>query len=120
MELRSALDRRVLAELRSSVSGDQEFLAELIDDFLQDAPALLETLRTAASSGDADAARRAAHTLKGTSRTFGAEELAALCQGAEAAAGIGDLESVRSRVDEIEVAWGRARTELLALRDGRG
>ena len=85
-ELDGALDKRVLEELRDSVGGDHEFVAELVDDFLTDAPGQLETLRAALSSHDSDLARRAAHTLKGTSRTFGAEELASLCQEAEAAA----------------------------------
>src|SRR4051812_37763268 len=49
--LRSALDTGTLDELRNSVGGDQEFLAELIDDLLADAPAQLESLREAAGSG---------------------------------------------------------------------
>ena len=71
-ELRSAVDNAVLGELRESVGDDPEFLAELVDDFLQDAPIQLESLREAATSGDAARAMRAAHTLKGNSRTFGA------------------------------------------------
>jgi HPt (histidine-containing phosphotransfer) domain-containing protein len=118
-ELRGALDMRALDELRASVGGDEEFLAELVDDFLADAPAQVETLRSASSSGDADAARRAAHTLKGTSRTFGAGDLATLCQEAEAVAGAGDLDALRSRLDGIEGEWRRVRAELLALRHGR-
>jgi HPt (histidine-containing phosphotransfer) domain-containing protein len=117
-ELDRALDMRVLEELRASVGGDQEFVSELVDDFLADAPAQLEGLRAASSSGDSDMARRAAHTLKGTSRTFGAEVLAALCQEAEAAAGMGDLDSVRTRLPGIDVEWARVRTELLSVRDG--
>ena len=84
----------MLGELRESVGDDPEFLAELVDDFLADAPAQLESLREAATSGDAAGARRAAHTLKGNSRTFGAGELASLCQEAETAAGEGDLAAV--------------------------
>ena len=34
----SALDTAVLGELRESVGDDPEFLAELMDDFLADAP----------------------------------------------------------------------------------
>ena len=64
----------MLAELRESWATT-EFLAELVDDFLADAPAQLQSLREAATSGDATRARRAAHTLKGNSRTFGAGEL---------------------------------------------
>jgi HPt (histidine-containing phosphotransfer) domain-containing protein len=118
-ELGSALDHAVLSELRASVGDDPEFVAELIDEFVGDAPAQLKALREAATSGDAIGARRAAHTLKGNSRTFGAKELASLCQGAEVAAGAGKLDAVLSRVDEIDREWGRVCAELVAYRDGQ-
>jgi HPt (histidine-containing phosphotransfer) domain-containing protein len=117
--LHSALDTGTLEELRKSVGGDDEFLAELVDDFLADAPSQVDTLRTAAMSGDADEAKRAAHTLKGTSRTFGAGDLASLCQEAETAANAGDLDAVLARVDGIDAEWSRVRSELLSVRDGR-
>jgi HPt (histidine-containing phosphotransfer) domain-containing protein len=116
-ELGSALDNAVLGELRASVGDDPEFLAELIDEFVADAPAQVKSLREAATSGDAIGARRAAHTLKGNSRTFGAGGLALLCQEAEAAAGTGDLDAVLARVDGIDAEWGRVCAELLALPD---
>jgi HPt (histidine-containing phosphotransfer) domain-containing protein len=118
-ELRSALDLATLRELRESVGDDPEFVGELIDDFLADAPAQIESLREAASSGDGARARRAAHTLKGNSRTFGAGELASLCQDAEAAATAGELDAVLPRLDEIDREWARVRAELVAWRDGR-
>ncbi len=118
-ELRSALDHAALRELRESVGDDPEFVAELIDDFVADAPAQLESLREAATSGDAIGAKRAAHTLKGNSRTFGARELASLCQEAEAAAGAGDLAAILARVDEIDAEWRRVCGELVAFRNGR-
>jgi HPt (histidine-containing phosphotransfer) domain-containing protein len=113
----SALDIAVLGELRESVGDDPAFVAELIDEFVADAPAQLRSLRDAVAAGDAPGARRAAHTLKGNGRTFGAGELAAVCQQAEAAAGAGDLAAVASQLDEIEDEWARVRGELLALRD---
>jgi HPt (histidine-containing phosphotransfer) domain-containing protein len=118
-ELRGALDNAVLGELLESVGRDPEFLGELIDDFVADAPAQLESLREAATSGDANSARRAAHTLKSNSRTFGAGELASLCQEAEAAAGADDLDAVLSRLGEIDAEWRRVGAELLVWRDGR-
>ncbi len=118
-EIRSALDNAVLGELRESVGDDPEFLVELVDEFLQDAPIRLESLRAAATSGDATGARLAAHTLKGNGRTFGAGELASLCQAAETAAVAGDLEAVLSGLDEIDQEWVRVRTELFAVRDGQ-
>ena len=113
------MDNAVLGTLRESVGDDPEFLAELVDDFLQDAPSQLESLREAATCGDASAARRAAHTLKGNSRTFGAGELASLCQEAETAAGAGDLDAVLSRMDEIDGEWRRVSAELLVWRDAQ-
>jgi HPt (histidine-containing phosphotransfer) domain-containing protein len=118
-ELRGAVDDAVLGELRETVGDDPEFIAELVDEFLQDAPAQLESLRDGVTSGDASRVTRAAHTLKGNSRTFGAMELASLCQEAEAAARLGDLEAVLSRVDAIEHEWGRVRAALAPLGDGR-
>lgn len=118
-EARSALDAGTLSDLRKSVGDDPAFLAELVDDVLADAPALVDALRGAAAAGDAPAARRAAHTLKGTSRTFGADELAGLCQQAEVAADGGDLEVVLSLLSPIDDAWSRVSVELRAWRDGR-
>ena len=115
----SAVDTAVLGELCESVGDDPVFLAELVDELLQDAPAQLESLRGAATSGDATGARRAAHTLKGNGRTFGARELASLCQEAEAAAAAGDLDAVLSRLDEIEGEWRRVCAELLVWRNDR-
>jgi HPt (histidine-containing phosphotransfer) domain-containing protein len=114
----SALDEAVMAELLDSVGGDSEFLAELVGDFLADAPAQLETLRETAVSGDAAGARRAAHTLKGNARTFGAAPLASLCEKTEAAAGAGDLDTVLADVDGIEREWARVQAAVLVFGDG--
>jgi HPt (histidine-containing phosphotransfer) domain-containing protein len=116
MELANPIDTRAIAELRASIGGDGEFLAELIDEFLADAPVQLESLREAVGSADADRARRAAHTLKGTSRTFGADALGLLCQEAESAVGVEEIDASLARVDGIDAEWARVRTELGTLR----
>jgi HPt (histidine-containing phosphotransfer) domain-containing protein len=108
----------VLSELRESVGDDPAFVGELIDELLEAAPGLLEALREAAAAGDAAAAQRAAHTLKGNGRTFGAVELARLCQAAETAAADGDLDAALAGVDAIAVEWQRASAELAAYRRG--
>jgi HPt (histidine-containing phosphotransfer) domain-containing protein len=117
-ELRGAVDNAVFGALCESVGNDPEFLGKLVDEFLRDAPKQLQSLRGAATSGDATAARRAAHTLKGTSLTFGAGKLASLCQDAETAASADDLTAVLSRLDEIDGEWSRVGAELLAWREG--
>lgn len=113
----TALDPKVLADLRASVGGDEAFFAELVDELLADVPRQLAILREAASSGDAERARRAAHTLKGHGRTFGAGELSELGLELETAATAGDLATVLTRLDAIEEAWVRTRAALV---DERG
>jgi HPt (histidine-containing phosphotransfer) domain-containing protein len=111
------LDTQVLDDLRASLGGDQEFFAELVDELLEDAPRQLASLRASAAAGDADAARRAAHTLKGNGRTFGAPELSALAQELEAAAADGDLEAVSARLDDVERVWEDVSVALVSARD---
>jgi HPt (histidine-containing phosphotransfer) domain-containing protein len=110
------LDSKVLDELRASVGGDQEFFAELVDELLADAPRQLQALRDAASSGDAEGARRAAHTLKGNGRTFGAVDLSALGLELENAAAAGDLDSVLAQLDAMDEAWARTQAALVVER----
>ena len=113
----NVLDAQVLEGLVESVGGDRAFFTELIDEFLDDAPRQLQALRVSATAGDAETTRRAAHTLKGNGRTFGATELALLCQEVEAAAANGDLDVARSRIGEVDDAWERVRAALVAARD---
>jgi HPt (histidine-containing phosphotransfer) domain-containing protein len=93
------LDRAALDELLETVGGDREFLVELIETYLADSPGLLADLSAGLAAGDAAAVRRAAHTLKSTSATFGATRLATTCREIEAAAAADDLADLLSRAD---------------------
>lgn len=66
----SVIDEQVFAELQDSAGAD--FVVELVDSFLEDAPLGLAAMRTAASAGDAVTFRRHAHSLKSSGATFGA------------------------------------------------
>ncbi len=111
----SELDRAALDELLSMVDGDAAFLDEMIDTFLGDGPARLAELRLALASSDVTALRRAAHTLKSNSRTFGASTLAALCQELEARAAGGVLDDAPAVVARIEAEYGGVVLALRAL-----
>lgn len=78
------LDGRALERLREML-GDQlgEMLPELIELYLSDASGTLAAARQAIASQTPDELRRAAHTLKSTSATFGALQLADLCRELE-------------------------------------
>ncbi|MEV6678198.1 response regulator [Streptomyces erythrochromogenes] len=106
----AVVDPAALEELRQSM-GDDAVVAELIDVFFADAPALLQGLH----SRDVDQLRRAAHTLKSNGRTFGARSLAELCARLEADARNGDLGTAEELVPLIEAEYGRVHEALTAF-----
>lgn len=66
------------------MSGDDyDFVIEVLETFTDCAPALIEDLQRALKEGNGAAATHAAHTLKGSSRSIGAEPFAAMCQEIE-------------------------------------
>jgi HPt (histidine-containing phosphotransfer) domain-containing protein len=75
------VDEAVFAELQDSAGAD--FVAELVDTFLEEAPRMLDELRSAAAAGKSEAFRRAAHSLKSNANTFGAQGLAGLARDLE-------------------------------------
>lgn len=74
----TTIDRQTFDNLKQ-MSGE-EFINELIDTFLDDAPKLAKEIHDAQ---DADSFRRAAHSLKSNAATFGATRLAELAKGLE-------------------------------------
>ena len=88
--------------LLARVGGSHEMLEEIIGLFLEDSPKLVEAIRKALSDGDADAAYRGAHTLKGSVGNFDAHEAVALAQRLEARAHEGDFESAKGAFAALE------------------
>jgi signal transduction histidine kinase/DNA-binding response OmpR family regulator len=79
--------------LLARVGGSQAILEEIIDLFLEDSPKLLSDIRRAIDNRDAQAAYRAAHTLKGSIGNFEAHDAVAIAQRLEARAREGNLEA---------------------------
>ena len=65
------------------ITAGDDFVRELVDTFLVEAPALLAELRDALAAGDADRFRRAAHSLKSNGNTFGALAFGAMARELE-------------------------------------
>lgn len=83
----AAVDWMYLAE----ISGDdEEFEYDLILTFLDTAPGLIQELRTGLECGDTVTATRAAHTLKGSAKSVGANEFAEYSRLIEEAIRSGD------------------------------
>jgi HPt (histidine-containing phosphotransfer) domain-containing protein len=78
------IDTSVLDYFREDgAKGASGFLADLIGQFLREAPDRIGKLRKAVNDIDAEAFRLAAHSLKGTSSTIGANEMASICSSLE-------------------------------------
>jgi CheY-like chemotaxis protein len=74
-----------------AVNCDRETLHAVMEAFLIEAPGLVRQLREALQNSDAPSLQRAAHTLKGSLRFFGALEIADLAWQVESAARDGQL-----------------------------
>jgi CheY-like chemotaxis protein/HPt (histidine-containing phosphotransfer) domain-containing protein len=96
--------------------GGDDFLAEVIDTFLADAPALLATLHHALAEGGIAELRRAAHTLKSNGATLGAGEFTERCRALEQEAREGRLEDASDLVARIEEQYGLLERALEELR----
>jgi len=60
-----------------------EFVIELVQSFLEEAPQMRQTLRDACTARDAVAFKRAAHSIKTNANTFGAQKLYAMARDLE-------------------------------------
>ena len=109
---RPSVDATVLARLAESMGGDDAFVAELIEQFVTDSPALVKAARKGLEAGDADEVRRASHTLKSNAATFGANELADRSSRLEAAARAGELGEGPAQIDAIDDELERVHTAL--------
>ncbi|HKD93274.1 MAG TPA: GAF domain-containing protein [Gaiellaceae bacterium] len=109
-----SLDDGALGSLRDL--GGDEFLAEVIDAFLGDAPELIATLRRSVDEQSPEELRRAAHTLKSNGATLGAEVFAELCRTLEHQAKAGELDGASELVDRVEQEYQALEKALSALR----
>ena len=111
-----AIDAARFAELQATTGAD--FVAELVDTFFEEAPTMLAELRSARAADDADRFRRAAHSLKSNSYTFGALPLGALARELELTGMSADAARDAARLDSLEAEYGRAAAVLKELRHG--
>lgn len=96
-------------------STGEDFIGELVDAFLDDAPVLIAQMRSALVDKNAESFRRAAHSMKSNAATFGAMELSALAKELENLARENNLE-VGNRVDVIETEFQQVKNELEGLK----
>ena len=108
----ATIDPTAFAELQATAGAD--FVRELIDTFLEEAPPMLAELAEALAGGRAEPFRRAAHSLKSNSHTFGAAALGAQARALE----LGGLVADSAPIDALGAAYADAAAALQELTRG--
>lgn len=111
------IDLPALRRLLAVIGGDPSDLAELIADYVAGTPKLAQEMSAAFAAGDGESLRRAAHTLKGVARDFGALALAGHCEALERACHADSLpdQGAAAMVELVTAAEASARRALSAL-----
>jgi HPt (histidine-containing phosphotransfer) domain-containing protein len=92
-----------------------EFVSELVSAFLEEAPTILEDLRSAFDARDAERFKRAAHSLKSNANTFGALGFGAKARELELAGLARVLEAKGDPVVALADEYQRVATALSEL-----
>jgi histidine phosphotransfer protein HptB len=107
------IDQAIFAELKQMSGAD--FIDELIDAFLDDAPQMMDQMQIALTTGDIESFRRNAHSLKSNANTFGATELGSLSKELELMARANNLDA-GNRLEELRAAFAKVAAELQEMR----
>ncbi len=110
------IDRATFEGLKETTGA--EFALELVDTFLEEAPGMLGELRETMAAKDADRFRRAAHSLKSNSNTFGALKLAAMARDLELSSAEKVSDGKSEPIDALEQEYARVAAALAELRRG--
>jgi HPt (histidine-containing phosphotransfer) domain-containing protein len=106
------IDAATFADLQDSAGAD--FVADLVGTFFEEAPQMLAELRAARADGHAERFRRAAHSLKSNSLTFGALRLGEMARALE----LGGIGAEAAALDAIDAEYARVVAALKVLSHG--
>ena len=109
----TVIDKATFEELKQ-ISG-ADFINELIDAFLDDAPNMMQNMQAALDTKDVESFRRNAHSLKSNANTFGAIELGVLAKELELMAKESNLD-IGNRLEVLKEAFGKVAEELRGMR----
>ncbi len=107
------IDKTTFEELKQ-ISGE-EFINELIDAFLDDAPNMIQNMQSALETRDVNSFRRNAHSMKSNANTFGAMDLGVLAKELEFMAKENNLD-IGNRLEILKEAYEKVAEELKEMR----
>jgi HPt (histidine-containing phosphotransfer) domain-containing protein len=112
----AVLDPAALENLLEVMGGEFDFLVELIDSFLEEAPQLLAELGQFVKEGDAAGVRRVGHSLKSNGTDFGAATFSDLCKELEMMGKSGTLDGAADLSVRVVAEYERVKAALEAVR----
>jgi HPt (histidine-containing phosphotransfer) domain-containing protein len=101
-----------LVRIREAADGDEEFLRQLIEVFLDDTALRMQELNAALEARDGRVLGRTAHQLKGSSANVGASMLFDLARTLEKMGQGNELARAQEVFAGLEAEYARVRTEL--------
>ena len=106
---RKILNEEIIGELRDM---GEDFFAEIIEKFYEDADQDIAELQRCVAESDAKGLGIAAHGIKGTSLTMGAERLAAIALEIELMGKENNLENIDDCIERLCSAYSQTRDAL--------
>ncbi len=108
---------RSAADFLESLGGDPGICVEILEVALQESEAQITEVASLLPGANPDAARRALHSLRGASATFGAASFVELMRQMESDCDAGDIDRVLGELDRFRQSSARYRDELRAMLD---
>jgi HPt (histidine-containing phosphotransfer) domain-containing protein len=113
MDTRSVIDLPTFESLKESMGAD--FIGELVQAYFEETPQLLSNLRQALEKQNCEEFRRAAHSIKSTSNSFGALDLGAGARELEMMGRDANLEGAAPKVEALEKEYVVVQERLKEL-----
>jgi|GEM_PF-5686576 len=111
MDPPSRLENKRLQELLA-LGGSREFVDDLLADFSEQAPRLLDGMKKGCLSNNATQAESAAHKLMGSCRELGFGDVQHLCQQFERLCKQNDIPKASTVLVEIQTSYPRIQSEI--------
>jgi two-component system, sensor histidine kinase and response regulator len=102
----------VLQEMLRRLQGNDELLGELVRLFVVDAPKQITEIHAALEANAASRLEYAAHSLKGSAASLGAQALAAVAKKLEFRGREENLEGAQGELAELDHEWEQLKPEL--------
>jgi len=113
MITQSVIDMPTYEALKEAMGAD--YIVEVIQVYFEEIPQLLSNLREALEKQDCETFRRAAHSIKSTSNSFGALNFGAEARELEMLGRERKLEGVASKVEALQADYLLVRKALEEL-----